>query len=192
MIATGSRIRQIGWVAVLATCVALFAVLSFNVHAVKSEVQLAERQIIALERETLLLETEFQTRASQRQLAEWNAVELGYKAPRADQYLENNRQLARFGQPRSPDAPAPIRVARADIDSTDADTRDMVSPLTGEPITLASVNASEDVGAVFTEAFGEFLIEASPIRAANARTSGSSNNGATLTDTAILTGETGE
>ena len=170
MIVTGSRIRQIGWVAVLATCVALFAVLSFNVHAVKSEVLLAERKIIQLERETLLLETEFQTRASQRQLAEWNAVELGYLAPRADQYLDNDRQLASLGQPIGPQAPAPIRVARADLDSPGAQPRDMVSPLTGEPITLASVNAAEDAGAVFTEAFGEFLIEASPIRAANAQT----------------------
>ncbi len=171
MIVNGSRIRQIGWVAVLATCVALFAVLSFNVHAVKSEVLLAERKIIQLERETLLLETEFQTRASQRQLAEWNAVELGYQAPRADQYLDNDRQLASLGLPVGPEAPAPIRVARADLDGPDAQPRDMVSPLTGAPITLASVNAAEDAGAVFTEAFGEFLIEASPIRAANAQTS---------------------
>ncbi|MEP3420456.1 MAG: hypothetical protein ABJN35_01865 [Erythrobacter sp.] len=183
MIATGSRIRQIGWVAVLATCLALFAVLSFNVHAVKSEVSLAERKIIQLERETLLLETEFQTRASQRQLAEWNAVELGYRAPRADQYLESNRQLASLGQPVSPEAPAPIRVARADLSGPDAQPREMVSPLTGDPITLASIDASEDAGAVFTEAFGEFLIEASPIRAANAQTPG---------DATLLAAETSE
>lgn len=170
MIVTGSRIRQIGWVAVLAACVAMFAVLTLNVHAVKSEVLLAERKIISLERETLLLETEFQTRASQRQLAEWNAVELGYKAPRADQYLDNERQLASLGQPLGPDAPAPIRVAHNDLASSDAQPRAMVSPVTGEPITLASANAGGDAGAVFTEAFGDFLIEASPIRAANART----------------------
>jgi hypothetical protein len=170
MIPAGSRIRQIGWAAVLAACVALFAVLSFNVHAVKSEVLLAERQIIALERETLLLETEFQTRASQRQLAEWNAVELGYRAPRADQYLDNERQLASLGTPLGPDAPAPIRVARTDLASADqvAD-RQMVSPLTGAPVTLASASTSEDAAAVFTDAFGDFLIEASPIRPANAR-----------------------
>ncbi len=170
MIPNGSRTRQIGWAAVLAACLALFAVLSFNVHAVKSEVQLAERQIIALERETLLLETEFQTRASQRQLAEWNAVELGYKAPRADQYLDNERQLASLGQPRGPNAPAPIRVARTDLAAADAPKRDMVSPLSGEPVTLAAASASDDAGAMFTEAFGDFLIEASPIRAANAAT----------------------
>lgn len=177
MIPIGTRTRQIGWAAVLAACIALFAVLSFNVHAVKSEVMLAERKIIALERQNLMLETEFQTRASQRQLAEWNAVELGYEAPRADQYLENERQLAALGQPRSPDAPEPIRVARTDLATADAPKREMVSPLTGEPVTLAAVSTSEDAGAVFTEAFGDFLIEASPIRSANARTGEGASSG---------------
>ena len=108
MIATGSRIRQIGWFAALAACVALFVVLSFNVHAVKSEVLLAERQIIALERETTMLETEFQARAKQRQLSEWNAVEFGLLAARPDQYVESERQLAAFGEKRGLAAPAPI------------------------------------------------------------------------------------
>ena len=184
MIATGSRIRQMGWVAVLAACVALFAVLSFNVHAVRSEVLLAERQIIALERETLVLETEFQSRASQRQLAEWNTVELGYMAPRADQYLDNDRQLASLGVPAGPDAPSPIRVARSDVSQDDGPPREMVSPITGAPVTLASLGSEEDAGAMFTDAFGDFLIEASPIRAANAKTG--------RVNAPILRGETGE
>ena len=171
MIAAGSRIRQIGWVAVLAACFALFAVLSFNVHAVKSEVLLAERKIISLERETQMLETEFQTRASQRQLSDWNAVELGYEAPRADQYLDNERDLAKLGQPLGPNAPSPIRVARTDLAAANTEPGEMASPVTGEPVTLASMNAEDaDAGAVFTEAFGDFLIEASPIRTANAQT----------------------
>lgn len=187
MIGTGSRIRQMGWVAVLAACLALFAVLSFNVHAVRSEVLLAERQIVALERETLVLETEFQSRASQRQLAEWNAVELGYQAPRADQYLDNERQLASLGVPAGPDAPAPIRVARADISETAEAEREMVSPITGAPVTLASLGSEEDAGAVFADAFGDFLIEASPIRAANAQTGRGGRS-----DGLILGGEGGE
>ena len=189
MMPAGSRIRQIGWVAALAGCIAMFAILSFNVHAVKSEVLLAERTIIALERETLMLETEFQTRASQRQLAAWNALELGYEAPRSDQYLDSNRELASLGEPLGPDAPAPIRVARADMPQSDGEERDMVSPVTGEPITLASVDAAEDTGAMFTDAFGDFLIEASPLRAANAQTpmvSGAAG------DSSLLSGEVSE
>ncbi|EAQ29296.1 hypothetical protein NAP1_00950 [Erythrobacter sp. NAP1] len=169
MITPGSRIRQMGWVAVLAACVALFALLSFQVQTVRSEVLLAEREIIGLEREVQMLETEFQTRASQRQLAEWNAVELGYQAPRADQYLDNERQLASLGVPVGPNAPSPIRVARANLAGPDAEPREMVSPITGAPVTLASLDAEEDAGAVFTEAFGDFLIEASPIRPARAQ-----------------------
>lgn len=169
MIPVGSRIRQIGWAAVLLACVALFAILSFQVQTVKSEVLLAEREIVSLERQVLMLETEFQTRASQRQLAEWNTIELGYKAPRADQYLESNRQLASFGQDTGPTAPQPIRVARAELSAKDKSANEMVSPISGAPVTLASVNTSEDAGALFADAFGEFLTETSPIQPANAQ-----------------------
>ncbi|WP_296717857.1 hypothetical protein [Erythrobacter sp.] len=174
MMMTGTQARSLGWVAVLAICFALVVILSFKVHAVKSEVLLAERQILSLERENLLLETEFETRASQRQLAVWNAVEFGYGAPRADQFLDGERQLASLGQRRGPDAPSPIRLARSDVtadgDIASADAEPMRSPLSGAPVTLASAASEKDAGQVFTEAFGDFLIDASPIRAAQAQT----------------------
>ena len=107
----GSRIRQIGWALVLGICFALLLALTFKVNAVKSDVRLAERQIIAAQQAKLMLDTEFETRASQQQLSDWNAVEFGYAAPRADQYLESERQLALLGTPRGIDAPAPVRVA---------------------------------------------------------------------------------
>lgn len=178
MMMTTSRMRSLGWAAVLAVCIALFAVLSVRVHAVKSEVLLAERKIIALKRESMLLETEFEARASQRQLVEWNAVEFGYTAPRADQFLEGERQLAALGQPLGPDAPAQIRLARADAGSEDgagparAAPPAMVSPLSGQKVTLASSARDNDAAAMFADAFGDFLIEASPIRAARAQSLG--------------------
>ena len=170
---TSTQAKSIGWAAVLAICVGLFVVLSLRVQAVHSEVLLAERKIVSLKHQTLLLETEFETRASQRQLANWNTVEFGFEAPRADQYLEGERQLAALGQPLGPDAPSPIRVARTDlsaIGSKGAPRREMVSPVTGEAITLAAASQEQDAGAMFADAFGEFLTEASPIRAANAKT----------------------
>ncbi|MEL6877945.1 MAG: hypothetical protein AAGL68_07605 [Pseudomonadota bacterium] len=180
MIVSGSRLRQIGWVAVLALCIGLFLVLSFRVHAVKSAVLLAERQIVELERETLVLETEFQARASQRQLANWNVVEFGYVAPRADQYLQSERQLASLGSPQVPGAPRPIRVAVAQAadGSTPASIRqrEMVSPISGAPVTLASAQSDAAPTTMFAEALGDFLIEASPIRAAQARTGGASSS----------------
>ncbi|WP_086616989.1 hypothetical protein [Erythrobacter tepidarius] len=169
---TSSRARSLGWMAVLAMCAAAVIILGFKVHAVKSEVLLAEREILALKRETLLLETEFETRASQRQLAAWNAVEFGYEAPRADQFLESERQLASLGQRPGRDAPAPIMLARAEADGGSAAIRPgpMRSPVSGAKVTLASAASEKDVGQVFTEAFGDFLIEASPIRPAQAQT----------------------
>ena len=117
-----SRIRQIGWLVVLALSLAVFLALTFKVNAVKSEVRLIERQIIAAERSKLMLETEFQTRASQHQLAAWNEVEFGYRAPRADQYVEHERQLAFLGTPRGSDAPQMIRVATADTAPVEEDS----------------------------------------------------------------------
>ncbi len=168
---TGSRLRQIGWAAAMIACFGLFLGLSFRVHAVKSEVLLAEREIIALKRETVELETEFQTRASQRQLADWNAVEFGYQAPRADQYLENERQLASLGSPRGPMAPTPVRIARANPGEGAAPVRErrMVSPLTGEPVQLSASYGATSAGGGFADAFGDLLSEASPVRSAQAR-----------------------
>lgn len=131
MMVTGSRMRQIGWAVALAICAVLFVALTFRVNAVKSEVRLAERRIIALEQEKQLLETEFETRANQQQLANWNKVEFGYATPSADQYLENERQLAQLGLARDANAPSPIRVARS-AEAEEGAFPEMVSPMTGK------------------------------------------------------------
>jgi hypothetical protein len=129
--------RSIGWAVILAISLILFAALTFRVNAVKSQVRLAERKIVALEREKSMLETEFQARASQQQLANWNDVDFGYKAPGAGQFLEGERQLAMFGTPRAPGAPAPIRVASVPVEDEGASAPTaglvaMVSPITGK------------------------------------------------------------
>ena len=108
-----SRMRKIGWAMVLIACTALYLALHLRVNAVKSEVRLAERKIVALQEQKMLLETEFETRSNQQQLAAWNDVEFGYKAPGADQFLEGERQLAQFGAPPQKGAPGPITVASA-------------------------------------------------------------------------------
>ncbi len=161
----GSRIRQIGWAVALTICFGIFAALTFQVNSVKSEVRLAERQIVSLEREKLLLETEFQARANQQQLADWNAIDFGYTAPRADQYIAGQRQLASLGQPTSTGAPSPIRVARAP-DSDDAGFPEMVSPLSGRQVAQTDLETpvsspvsqgreADSVASEFARAFGE-------------------------------------
>ena len=145
MMAQTSRIRQIGWLLVIGLSVAVFLALTFRVNAVKSEVRLLERQIIAAEKSKLMLETEFQTRASQAQLAAWNQVEFGYDAPRADQYVEHERQLAALGTPRGMGAPEMIRVAKADHGPVEEDSLfgDWLDDDAGETVAVAAVTAEE-------------------------------------------------
>lgn len=132
-----SRIRRIGWVAALAICGMLYLALHLKVHAVSSEVIRAERQIVLLEQQKVLLETEFQTRSNQLQLEEWNRVDFGYVAPSASQFIEDERQLAAFGSPRAAGAPEPIRVAGAGGEAPKYPK--LVSPLTGKPVDEALV-----------------------------------------------------
>ena len=125
------RARSIGWAFVLMVCLGLTMVLMVRVNAVKSQVRLAERQLVALKREKVFLETEFETRSNQQQLRALNDVEFGYSAPTAGQYLAGERQLASLGKAAAPDAPAPIRVASAMADDSSSFPA-MVSPLTGK------------------------------------------------------------
>lgn len=105
------RIRRIGWLAILSLCVVAYALLHLKVNAVHSEVVRAEREIVRLEQRNMLLETEVLARSSQVKLAQWNRVDFGYRAPAAEQYIDNERRLAELGGPRAENAPAPIRLA---------------------------------------------------------------------------------
>ena len=133
MIASRTSLRRIGWAALLAVCCALLFALSLRVNALKSDVRRTENRIVALRTETMYLETEYETRSNQQQLSAWNAVDFGYVAPSAGQYLENVRQLAALGKAAGPDAPSPIRVAAAQTEAPGMIPA-MVSPLTGKPL----------------------------------------------------------
>ncbi|MEB3415802.1 hypothetical protein VCJ71_06965 [Alteriqipengyuania sp. WL0013] len=129
---TLNRLRQIGWASLLLGCTALFVVLWVQVNSVKSDVRMAEREIVRLQNQKLALEMEFQTRANQSQLAAWNAVDFGYEPPAADQFLDGEQALAEFGVPRAEGAPDPIRVAQSEADAKVPEFPKMVSPV-GEP-----------------------------------------------------------
>lgn len=140
---TRDRLRSIGWAALLITCFTLLVALTFRVNAVKSQVRLTERQIVAVKQEKMFLETEFQTRANQQQLKSLNDVEFGYQAPTAGQYLEGERQLADLGKPQAPGAPSPIRVARLALQGEEGEGFPaMVSPLTGRAMAAEVVDDS--------------------------------------------------
>lgn len=155
----GSRLRHVGWAAALGCALAGFLALTFHVNAIKSEVRLAERKIIALQREKLMLETEFQTRASQYQLSNWNRLEFGYAAPRADQYLESERQLAALGSPRGSNAPEPVKFARAETVADEGMFADWVSPLTGRTLSDEARQAAGEEAAQLAETSGATLAQ---------------------------------
>lgn len=141
-----ARIRRMGWFALLAICTALYGVLHFQVWSLASEVKKRERQIIALEEHNMLLETEYLTRSSQMQLAAWNRVDFGYSAPEADQFIDNKRQLARFGSHRDGEAPQPMTVASVSMDEERTPFPRLVSPITGKPLDEALIEPAPNDG----------------------------------------------
>ncbi len=146
------RTRSIGWAVIFMVCAAVFIGLTMKVNAVRSEVRLAERKIIALEREKRLLETEFETRANQQQLADWNAVDFGYQAPGAAQFMVDERELADLGAPRAVGAPDPIQMAlspdeEAGSGEGSVSIMSMVSPLTGKPMEESDVDEQDKASA---------------------------------------------
>ena len=140
---TQARFRRIGWFALLGLCTLVYSVLHFQVWSVSSEVRKAERQIVALEETNMLLETEFLTRSSQVKLAAWNRVDLGYSAPLAEQFINNERQLSQFAASRAGDAPEPLRLAGFSEDEEVAPFPQLVSPITGQPIDVALIEPEQ-------------------------------------------------
>ncbi len=129
-----ARIRRIGWFAALGVCLALYTLLHLKVNAVHADVVRAEREIVRLEEQNMLLETEFLTRSNQVQLSAWNRVDFGFEAPRAEQFLDSPLQLASFGSPRTGDAPEPIMLAGMTSGEDVPEFPELVSPLTGRPV----------------------------------------------------------
>lgn len=160
MMLTRSSARKAGWAAILVVCLALTIALTMRVNAVRSQVLLTERTIVALRNEKGLLETEFETRANQQQLKALNDVEFGYAAPTAGQYLECERQLAALGKSRGPEAPSPIRVASASEEqSGDSPFPALVNPLTGRAMAAEVKRDTVRVAAVGKPAGAAGLVQ---------------------------------
>jgi hypothetical protein len=130
----------------MAVCAALYLGLHLKVHSVKSDLVRAEREIVRLEEQAMLMETEFLTRSSQLQLAQWNRVDFGYVPPDAGQFINGERQLAMLGTPtgRAPTGPAAgpeIQLASYSPAEEPAEVEAVapVSRLKGEPVEVALV-----------------------------------------------------
>jgi hypothetical protein len=129
-----TRIRRLGWIVLLALLTGLYLLLHFQVQAVHSDIVRAERRIVSLEQEKLLLATEFETRANQTQLAAWNQVDFGYTAPVSGQFLNGERQLAALGAPRRfPGQGSPIQLAQGGLEEGDVPAVPGADPQTDDP-----------------------------------------------------------
>jgi hypothetical protein len=88
------RFRAVGYVAMVAIAATILYLISLQVAAERGKLEAVERQIVQAQREMRQLQTELGTRASMRQLEKWNGDVLALSAPKADQYVHGQVQLA--------------------------------------------------------------------------------------------------
>lgn len=168
-----TRIAQIDgrliWVATLAAMLAALVAVTMAANSIKGDVKRLERSIIAAERHKLLLETELQARASQRQLAEWNAIEFGFTAPRSNQFIDNHMKLAAFSDHPPIGHPEPIRLVRAESGEHGGQgIPDTVRAFAGLPIEETHI-AIERAAALMAAATTPGVAPSPPARASVAR-----------------------
>jgi hypothetical protein len=90
------RLRPIGWVAGVAGAALAFYLVSLQVASERTHLESVERKIALTQRQIRHLETEFSARASLRQLEAYNNEVLALAAPKVDQYLTSEVQLASY------------------------------------------------------------------------------------------------
>jgi hypothetical protein len=145
MLMAARKLQGIGLVLLVLLFAMMLYPVSLKVAATRSELTRIEKQIDRTRDNIRYLESELAVRASMRQLEQWNAETFGYSAPNADQYLENERQLAsldRLPRARGANEVAPVLMA-------------MVSPVALPEAPKESPVAAEAKGAAETKADGE-------------------------------------
>ncbi len=115
MILAVKRLKNLGWIALVAIVLISLYPLSLSVGALRSDLRQTEREIVRVKKEMRYLETEFATRASMQQLEQWNMLDYGYVAPTAAQYLDGERSLANLGRGHE-NIKKPVRVASLTLD----------------------------------------------------------------------------
>lgn len=88
------RLQNILWILIVAFGALSAYLISLRVATERNAVQALERRIYHTRADIRYLETEFEARANMRQLEQWNARDYRYVAPKAVQYLPDERALA--------------------------------------------------------------------------------------------------
>ncbi len=107
------RFRSMGLVAAVALAALGCYMVSLRVAAERFALVRMEGRILAAKQDVRRLQTEMGTRGRLVQLERWNSDILALSAPRADQYLAGEFQLANYAQPAATGMPAVIEARAA-------------------------------------------------------------------------------
>jgi hypothetical protein len=126
----GQRFRSLGWVAGVATAATCLYLVSLQVAAERGKLEAVEHQIASAQRDMRQLQTELGTRASLRQLEKWNGDVLALSAPKAQQFLHSEAQLASLGSGAIDDGTpnAPPAVMNASFEPASVPTTPIAAP----------------------------------------------------------------
>ncbi len=88
------RFRAVAWSLGISAAATGLYLISLQVAAERGRLEATETKIMLVQADTRRLKTELGTRASQRQLEQWNGEVLALSTPKANQYLQGRLQLA--------------------------------------------------------------------------------------------------
>ncbi|GLR47206.1 hypothetical protein [Sphingomonas astaxanthinifaciens] len=129
--------REVGWVAAVAGTALGCYMVSLKVAAERAALDQVQNRIVLAQRDIRVLQTEIGTRGRLEQLESWNVKVLALSAPKAQQFLEGEFQLATLTAPKKTvdpaapvvlaSAPAPAPTPRvADPDASGSSARDLM------------------------------------------------------------------
>lgn len=142
MLMAARKLQGIGLVLLVLVFAMMLYPVSLKVAATRSELARINSQIERSRDNIRYLESELAVRASMRQLEQWNADTFGYSAPAADQYLENERQLASLDRlPRARGANEVTPVLMAMVSPVAVPAAPKQSPVASKPVATKPVAA---------------------------------------------------
>lgn len=128
-----SRFRTVAWVAGVAIAALCCYLVSLQVAAERAKVGRLDIRLVAARADIRQLSTELDTRGRLVQLERWNADVLALTAPKADQYLAGEMQLASLAMPAAP-AAASTAIASAAIPAATLEAPAAVRQIAYRPI----------------------------------------------------------
>lgn len=133
--------RTFAWVATAGVAMAVSYMISHQVSSERTELESVNAKIAVAHRDIRNLKTELGTRASMRQLEQWNVDVMGLATPDANQFLNSDQMLAalnKHGIRRGTEEGAPVMVAAASVADDVAAGGDAPAPRAVSDVNIAS------------------------------------------------------